>query len=114
MERRYVPERGDLVWLEFNPQAGHEEAGHRPALVLSPKGYNRKVGLALFCPITSQVKGYPFEVVIPPGLKASGAVLADQVKSLDWRVRKARRLIRAPRNVLEKTLAKIQALLTQE
>ena len=114
MERRYVPERGDVVWLEFNPRAGHEQAGHRPALVLSPKGYNRKVGLALFCPITSQVKGYPFEVVIPPGLKASGAVLADQVKSLDWRVRKARRLIRAPRNVLEETLAKIQALLTQE
>jgi len=80
---RYIPAQGDIVWLQFNPQAGHEEAGRRPALVVSPKEYNRKVGLALFCPVTSQVKGYPFEVLLPSGLAASGAVLSDQVKSLD-------------------------------
>ena len=113
MHRRYVPERGDIVWLEFNPQTGHEQAENRPALVVSPRAYNRKVGLALFCPITSQVKGYPFEVIIPQGLKVSGAILADQVKSLDWRVRKARRLIRAPSSVLEEVLAKILVLLAE-
>ena len=86
----YVPARGDLVWLEFNPQAGHEQAGHRPALVLSPQEYNRRVGLALVCPVTSQVKGYPFEVVLPSGLPISGAVLSDQMKSLDWKARRAR------------------------
>ena len=83
----YVPDRGDLVWLDFDPQAGREQAGRRPALVLSPKAYNQKVGLALLCPITSQVKGYPFETAIPPGLKVSGVVLADHVKNMDWRVR---------------------------
>lgn len=83
--RRYVPERGDVVWLQFDPQAGHEQAGHRPALVVSPKAYNGRVGLALFCPVTSRVKGYPFEVQFPAGGKFEGAVLADQVKSLDWR-----------------------------
>lgn len=96
MTSRYIPAQGDIVWLRFNPQAGHEEAGRRPALVISPKEYNRKVGLALFCPVTSQVKGYPFEVLLPSGLAASGAVLSDQVKSLDWRVRKAERLCTAP------------------
>lgn len=89
MPRRYVPQRGDIVWLSFHPQAGHEQAGRRPALVLSPAVYNAKVGLALFCPITSRVKGYPFEVVIPSGLAVSGVVLSDQVKSLDWRARRA-------------------------
>jgi mRNA interferase MazF len=88
----YVPERGDLVWLTFNPQAGHEQAGRRPAVVLSPKAYNGKVGLALFCPITSQVKGYPFEVILPDGLPISGVILADQVKSLDWRARQAEKI----------------------
>src|SRR4030067_1632422 len=85
----YIPDSGDIVWIMFNPQAGHEQAGHRPALVLSPKAYNGKVGLALLCPITSQVKGYPFEVLIPEGLEIKGAVLSDQVKSLDWKERKA-------------------------
>lgn len=85
----YCPKRGDIVWLSFTPQAGHEQAGHRPALVLSPESYNRKVGLALFCPITSQVKGYPFEVRVPQGYEVSGVVLADQVKSLDWKARRA-------------------------
>ena len=84
MPRRYVPRRGDIVWLSFTPQAGHEQAGRRPALVLSPSAYNRKVGLALFCPVTSRVKGYPFEVTVPKGLSVAGVVLADQVKSLDW------------------------------
>ena len=89
MPAAYCPKRGDIVWLAFSPQAGHEQAGHRPALVLSPEAYNRKVGLALFCPITSQVKGYPFEVQVPSGCAVAGVVLADQVKSLDWRARRA-------------------------
>jgi mRNA interferase MazF len=84
---RYSPDRGDVVWITLNPQAGHEQAGRRPAVVLSPYSYNEKVGLALLCPITNQVKKYPFEVIIPPGLPVTGVILADQVKSLDWRVR---------------------------
>jgi mRNA interferase MazF len=80
---KYIPGRGDLVWLQFTPQAGHEQAGHRPAVALSPRGYNQKTGLVLFCPVTSQVKGYPFEVKLPDGLPIKGAVLCDQVKSLD-------------------------------
>ncbi|HEV2125939.1 MAG TPA: endoribonuclease MazF, partial [Chloroflexota bacterium] len=91
----YVPERGDLVWLSFTPQAGHEQAGRRPALVISPAVYNGKVGLAIFCPITSQVKGYPFEVPLGGG-SIGGVVLADQVKGLDWRARKAEFAERAP------------------
>ena len=114
MTSRYIPAQGDIVWLQFNPQAGHEEAGRRPALVISPKEYNRKVGLALFCPVTSQVKGYPFEVLLPSGLAASGAVLSDQVKSLDWRVRKAERLCTAPEGVVEEVLGKILALIRKE
>ena len=111
MARQYAPERGDVVWLEFNPQAGHEQAGNRPALVISPAAYNRRVGLALFCPLTTQAKGYPFEVVLPAGLKAKGAILADQIKSLDWRVRKAKLLCRVPPQVLDETLARLQALI---
>ena len=86
----YIPDSGDIVWIMFNPQAGHEQAGHRPALVLSPRAYNGKVGLAILCPITSQVKGYPFEVKIPAGLEVGGAVLSDQVKSLDWQARQVK------------------------
>ena len=82
----YAPQRGDVVWITLNPQAGHEQAGRRPAVVLSPEAYNGKVGLALLCPVTNQIKGYPFEVLVPDGLPLSGAILADQVKSLDWRV----------------------------
>jgi mRNA interferase MazF len=85
----YVPDRGDVVWITLNPQAGHGQTGRRPALVLSPAAYNGKVGLAILCPITNQIKGYPFEVLIPAGLVAMGAILADQVKSLDWRARNA-------------------------
>ena len=81
----HVPERGDVVWLEFNPQAGSEQAGRRSALVISPKSYNRKVGRALVCPITSRVKGYPFEVELPDGFEAKGAILCDQVKSNNFK-----------------------------
>ena len=89
MLQAYVPSRGDIVWLEFNPQAGHEQSGRRPALVISPKEYNQTVGLALFCPITSQVKGYPFEVILPDVGSLTGVILSDQIKSLDWRTRHA-------------------------
>ena len=110
MPRRYLPERGDLVWLQFTPQAGHEQAGRRPALVISPKAYNSKVGLALFCPITNQIKGYPFEVLLPDGLKVAGAILSDQIKSLDWRARKARHIGRVPQRTIDEVLAKIALL----
>ena len=106
----YVPDRGDLVWLHFTPQSGHEQSGRRPALVISPKAYNRKVGLALFCPITSLVKGYPFEVQLPEGMKASGVVLCDQIKSLDWRSRRAKRICRSPDEVIQEATGKILAL----
>ena len=110
MAATYTPDRGDIVWLHFNPQAGHEQAGRRPALVISPKAYNRKVGLALCCPITSRIKGYPFEVLLPEELEVRGAILSDQVKSLDWRTRKAKKLCAAPEEVVEETTAKILAL----
>jgi mRNA interferase MazF len=109
--RSYVPARGDLVWLEFDPQSGHERAGRRPALVLSPREYNGRVGLSLCCPVTSQVKGYPFEVLLPPGLRVKGAVLADQVKSLDWHGRKASLIVASPPEVLDQAVAKIVALI---
>jgi mRNA interferase MazF len=112
--KRYVPERGDVVWLQFDPQAGHEQAGKRPALVLSPSAYNGRVGLALLCPITSQRKGYPFEVPLPIGLKVQGVVLADQVKSLDWRFRRAERVDIVPHAVLDEAVAKIRVLLEPE
>ena len=83
----YIPARGDVVWISLDPQAGHEQSGHRPALVLSPASYNGKVGLMLCCPITTQVKNYPFEVLIRDNPKVSGVVLADQVKCLDWKAR---------------------------
>ncbi|MDX3894683.1 endoribonuclease MazF [Pusillimonas sp.] len=86
-KRAYVPDAGHIVWLEFNPQAGHEQAGHRPAVVLSPAAYNGRTGLMLCCPMTTQIKGYPFEVRITG--ETPSAVLADQVKSLDWQMRKA-------------------------
>jgi mRNA interferase MazF len=107
----YIPERGDLVWLTFNPQAGHEQAGRRPAVVLSPSVYNGKVGLALFCPVTSQVKGYPFEAALPEGLPIHGVILTDQVKSLDWRAREAEKIARLPDAVMQEVLSKINTLL---
>jgi mRNA interferase MazF len=111
MVNTYIPERGDIVWLVFDPQAGHEQAGRRPAMVVSPLGYNGKIGLALVCPITSQVKGYPFEVALPGGLPVSGVVLSDQLKSLDWRAREAKYICRLPQIVIEDTIAKILTLL---
>jgi mRNA interferase MazF len=108
--RPYVPERGDIVWLQFAPQAGHEQAGRRPALAVSPRSYNEKVGLALFCPMTAQIKGYPFEVVVGPGGKAKGAILSDQLKSLDWRARDAKKFDVVSDEVMRAVLARIAAL----
>ena len=105
------PERGDLVWISLTPQAGHEQAGRRPALVVSPVEYNARVGLALMCPITTRVKGYPFEVALPDGLGISGVVLADQVKSLDWRARQAEVAATAPGALTAEVLAKLTSLL---
>ena len=110
-EMAYVPERGDVVWISLHPRAGHKQAGRRPAVVVSPKTYNGKVGLGLFCPITSQVRGYPFEVVVPQGLAVGGVVLADQVKRLDWRVRKAEFAGRLPADARDEVLGKLGALL---
>ena len=111
MASTYCPRRGDVVWLSFNPQSGHEQAGHRPALVLSPEAYNRKVGLAIFCPITSQIKKYPFEVEIPSGYKVAGAILSDQVKSLDWKARKASLICTLPEITINEVLNKVGVLL---
>ena len=107
----YLPDRGDLVWLEFTPQAGSEQRGRKPALILSPKAYNGKVGLALFCPVTSRIKGYPFEVQLPDGSPVSGVVLSDQLKSLDWRSRKVKFIERAPSDVITLVTSKLLALL---
>jgi mRNA interferase MazF len=107
----YIPQRGDVVWIALNPQAGHKQAARRPAVVLSPSAYNGKVGLAILCPITSQVKGYPFEVRIPDGLPARGVILADQVKSLDWRARQAEWICALPTDVIAEVLAKLGVLL---
>ena len=107
----YVPRRGDLVWLHFDPQTGHEQAGRRPALVLSPESYNGRVGLAILCPVTSQEKGYPFEVALPSGGDVVGVVLSDQVKSLDWRARRAERIESLPPQVTEEVLQKLGTLL---
>lgn len=110
----YVPDRGHIVWLQFNPQAGHEQAGHRPALVVSPAAYNGRTGLALCCPITSQVKGYPFEVRLGDNPVVTGVVLADQVKNLDWRARGVRFATEADSSVVEEVAAKLAALLRVE
>jgi len=109
MPRRYVPDAGDIVWLNLTPQAGHEQAGHRPALVLSPASYNDKTILLVCCPLTTQIKNYPFEVVI--GGSPPSAVLSDQVKSLDWRSRNARRKGRVTAQQLAEVRAKIRALI---
>jgi len=107
----YVPDRGDVVWLSFSPQVGREQAGHRPAVVLSPQSYNGKVGLALCCPITNQAKGYPFEVPLPAGEKVTGVILSDHVRSLDWRGRQAEFITRLVDDTLNEVLDRIDALL---
>ena len=106
-----IPQRGQVVWITLNPQAGPEQAGRRPALVLSPEIYNRRTGLAVFCPITSQIMGYPFEVRIPAGLPIDGVILADQIKSLDWRVRKVELICLLPSKVIKEVLEKVNTLL---
>lgn len=106
----YVPDRGDFIWLNFTPQTGHEQAGKRPALVLSPKEYNRKTGLLIACPVTSKVKGYPFEVIVT-GRKIKGVILSDQVKSLDWKARKASFAEKAADSSISETQAKLLLLL---
>jgi mRNA interferase MazF len=107
----YVPDAGDLIWLTFDPQAGREQAGRRPALVLSPKLYSQKSGLALVCPVTSQAKGYPFEVGLPAEFAVTGVVLADHLKSVDWRARHAERIAHCPLDVINEVLAKLAPLL---
>ncbi len=107
-----LPDRGDLVWIDFTPQAGHEQAGRRPGLVLSPHAYHNRTPFVVVCPITSKVKGYPFEVALPPGLPVGGVVLADQVKSLDRRVRQLDPAGAVPEAVLQQVLAKLAPLLS--
>lgn len=106
-----APDRGDLVWITFTPQAGHEQAGRRPAVVLSPRKYNTKSGLSLCCPVTNRVKGYPFEVPLPEGMAIGGVVLADHVKSLDWRARGIETAGRVPEATLAEVVGKLSALL---
>ena len=109
--RAYVPDAGDLVWLTFDPQAGHEQRGRRPALILSPRAYNSKARLAIACPITSHAKGYPFEVSLPPGGRISGVVLADHVKNLDWHARHVVFESKAPDDILIDVRERLRALL---
>jgi mRNA interferase MazF len=108
----YVPRQGDIVWITLNPQTGHEQSGRRPAVVLSPEIYNAKVGLALFCPLTSQIKGYPWGVAVPEGLPVSGVVLSDQVRSLDWRVRHVEKIGTLPPVSVDEILGKLGTLIS--
>lgn len=101
MSKTYIPQQGDLIYLNFTPQKGREQSGRRPALVLSPKEYNKKTGLTIVCPITSQQKNYPFEVTIPKNLPIRGVILADHVKNLDWRERKAKLIKPVPKEILQ-------------
>ncbi len=110
--RTYVPQCGELVWITLNPQSGHEQAGRRPAVVLSPRSYNSKTGLAIFCPITSQIKKYPFEVLLPSGLPVTGAILSDQVKSLDWPARNIELICTLPLETTSEVLEKLLTLLS--
>jgi mRNA interferase MazF len=107
----YIPERGDVIWLDFQPQAGHEQGGRRPVVVLSPVSYNGKVGLALLCPITKLSKGYPFEVKLPVGIEVTGVVLADHVKNLDWQARRAEFICHLPIRVIEEIIGKLAVLI---
>ena len=111
MRAAFVPDAGDLVWLTFDPHAGREQAGRRPALVLSPRIYNAKSGLALVCPITNQTKGYPFEVPVPTDHGATGIILADHVKSVDWKARRAKKLGHCTTGVIDEVRARLAPLL---
>ncbi len=111
MKNSYIPSRGDLIWIDFDPQAGKEQSGRRPALVISPVDYNKKVGLALICPITNQQKGYPFEVILPLSLKITGVILSDHIKSLDWKIRNAEYKDKLPESIMEEILSKIITLI---
>ena len=111
MKEIYIPDRGDIVWLNFNPQSGHEQAGKRPALVISPKRYNQKVGLAVFFPITSKTKGYPFEVELPSDLPVEGVILSDQIKSLDWKSRNVKFVYKLSESAVLETIKKFSVLL---
>jgi len=110
VKKNYSPERGDIVWLNFDPQSGHEQKGKRPAVVISPKEYNEKVGLGLFCPITSKVKNYPFEVKIT-NEKIDGVILTDQIKSLDWETREIEYITKMPVEKIDEVISKISVLL---
>jgi mRNA interferase MazF len=109
--RAYVPDAGDLVWLTFDPQAGHAQRGRRPALILSPRAYNSKARLAIACPITNQVKGYPFEVPLPPGGKIGGVILADHVKNLDWKARRVEFAAKATNDIIEDVRERLRVVL---
>ena len=111
MSRTYVPETGDFVWLTFDPQAGREQAGRRPALVLSPRTYNAKSGLALVCPIANQAKGYPFEVAVPAAHGATGVILADHVKSVDWKARRAEKVGQSSAEAVDEVRSRLAPLL---
>ena len=110
VKKQYIPERGDIVWLNFNPQSGHEQSGKRPAIVISPKEYNEKTGLGLFCPITSKIKNYPFEVNIESD-KISGVVLSDQIKSMDWRTRSIEFILKGSSETVDEVIEKVSVLL---
>ena len=112
MVSSYIPKRGDIIWLNFSPQAGHEQSGKRPAIVLSPESYNEKVGLILASPITSQIKGYPFEVELSNQGKIKGVILSDHVKNLDWKVRNAKFIETAPEEIIVQVLKKLNLLLS--
>jgi mRNA interferase MazF len=108
----WCPDRSDIIWLTFDPSLGHEQRGRRPALVISPRMYNEKIGLVLVCPITNVEKGYPFEIRIPRGLSISGVILADHVKNLDWKARDAEFVFKVPSFVTDEVLDKLAVLLS--
>ena len=110
VKENYSPERGDIVWLKFDPQSGHEQKGKRPAVVISPKEYNEKVGLGLFCPITSKIKNYPFEVKIT-NEKIDGVILSDQIKSFDWKTREIEFITKITTEKVDEVISKISVLL---
>lgn len=111
-KQAYVPERGDVIWLQFNPQAGHEQAGRRPAVVISPRSYNQRSSLCIVVPVTNQQKGYPFEVSIPADLPVSGTVLSDQLKSADWRARDAQFICKLPEATVRSVVQRAGLLVT--